>query len=655
MSARAEALADGTAPPVFLAWLEAGQTECPVVPRLTAAELAPLGRAGAERRAQEREEAVANMTLFPLTHCWEPDIWRRIDLLVARKRIAHPGRVLEVFITGGMRPGKSFSCARRMVAHWLYTERACVFALADTQATSRPLQQQPIEAFLPEEVSPASGKHKATKHDRYKFSGGHFTNDEFSLRVPVQDETGRRFMGGGDFKFRFFNQELSTFQGFAVSAAWSDELVPLDRVKTLFERMGTRAQETRAADHAYRMRRAVDILESGRRLPVELLGALYHGVHLVSFTPYLGWNETVNYFLAGAEKLEHETAPELAGRPGVTDPRVPRFAQPVRQTALVAYIHTRDNLIKPDTNLLEEMRDPNRSEDEIRLKLYGDVSRGQSVLFGPSFDESLHVVPFEKVPRDVTIWEVLDPGAAKPYVFLWVGADVAGRLHVLQEWPCPQIPIDGCLPGMWAVPSETDRLNGDEGPAQKLRLRWGPGRWVGLVWEMRQRLMRRFAESGGKFAGRIETVDLSVKDGAFPWEVKGEVALPFDNIMDSRFAKAQTVVGDETVDLQVALEQAEHGIYFQAASGANDEVGNTQILCALNERRLGLPGLMVVDECENTRFMLRTYSLPQHSETTKRKDEACVDYRDALAYAVLAGPRFVNRARWQNRPDQRWD
>lgn len=632
------------------------QSASPVVPEITVADLTARGTVEeALRFYNARQDAIVNMAAYPLTHCWEPDIWRRIDLEVARKRLAHPGRVLEVFITGGMRPGKSFSCARRMVAHWLYAEDATVFGLADTQATSRTLQQQPVESFLPEEVSPLSGKHKTTKHDRYKFSGGHFTNDEFALRVPVSDETGRKFLGGGKFMFRFFNQELSTFQGYAVSAAWSDELVPLDRVKTIFERMGTRAEETRRKEHLYRIGQAVKILESGRRLPVELLGAVYHGVHLISFTPYLGWNETVNYFLAGAVKREFEIAPELAGKPGVTDPRVPRFAQPKRETALAAYIFTNDNKIKPDTNLLEEMKSPARTEREIRIKLYGDVSKDHRSEFLAVFDPARHLCDWQDLPRTGTLYEVFDPAGAKPWALGWYIVDALERVWMVQEWPCESIAINGGLPGPWAVPSESARMNGDEGPAWKMRLGWSLSKWVLQIWEGRARIIRKMKETGAEWQGAREKRTLILPGDAKAEEA--DFAMPFLSIIDSRFAGAKVDAerGGEQITVLDRLFEDDNAILCEPAEGVRMDEGNLLIADRLAARVLGdQAALRINRECTNTQFMLENYTVPEFKADTVKKDEACKEWRDLMAYLLLSRPRYFNPERWKRKPEAEW-
>jgi len=636
----------------------ARQTDSPVVEKLTLDELLHMGGAVAAERLSQREEAIENMTLFPLTHCWEPAIWRQIDLEVARKRLAHPGRVVEVFITGGMRPGKSFSCARRMTAHWIYTEKATVFALSETRDTSGKLQQQPVEMFLPEEISPVSGKHKSTKHERFKFSGGHFTNEMFSLRVPVSDESGRSFMGGGDFVFRFFGQDIGTFQGYELSSAWSDELVPLGHVKAVRERMATRSQQTRKPEFLHRIAQAVKILESGGSLPIALLGALYHGVHLVSFTPYLGWNDTVNYFLNGAMKYGWVIAPDLERKDGVLDARVPRFAQPSHDTALVAYVFTSDNKIKPAyEELSASLR--NAPEHEVRIKLYGDVDRGEASVFynfGPA-----NLCDWKDIPReDVTLYEVIDFGKTKPPALQWWLVDSLGRRWLVQEWPSPSIPIQTegrqLLPGAWAVPSESGRLNGDEGPAYRLRLNWGSARVVREIWAMRARLVQKFQETGAEYQGKMRTDKLIWKDPLKDAgkELEGPFAIPFMTIPDPRGMKENV----EGATLGRRYEECENGLMLQPwemdgrmiVSAPSDDEGAKLILLDLAESVYDSPKLRVNRECENTRFMFATFTFPPFKEGTAKKDEACVEWFDTMKYFLKWEPAHINRERFKRRP-----
>lgn len=628
---------------VFAQW-HSRQTECPVVEMFTVDELVAMGREGAREMLEGREEAIANLTAHPLTHCWEPDIWRRIDMEVARKRLAFPGRVIEVFVTGGMRPGKSFGCARRKTAHWLWTDKSMVFGLSETLATSRKLQQQPIEMFLPEEVSPLSGKHKSTKHERFKFSGGHFTNEEFSLRVPVVDEHGRSFLGGGDCAFRMFTQEIGTFQGYELSSAWSDELVPLTHVKAVRERMATRAQQTKRPEFLHRISQAEKILASGKRLTKDntaLLGALYHGVHLISFTPYLGWNETVNYFLAGAVKRDFEISPDLVGKPGVLDPRVPRFAQPKTETALVAYIWTSDNKIKPAYDeLSRSLKDA--PEKEVRIKLHGDVDRDQSACFY-NF-ESAHLCDWKDIPREGTLYEVIDPGKVKPPAVGWFLVDKLSRIWQVQEWPCESIPVANMQPGAWAVNSEHGRLNGDEGPAYKLKLGWKIGRMVFEIWKMRRRILEKFAGTGEAFRGPIVKGPLKWKD-AFPdgsQELEGDFIEPWITIIDPRGGKEE--IEGET--LREKYDGCEHGIDSELEPPAcTDEDGVRLILDALADRIAGeTPRVRINKECTNTQFMFTTYTQAPFSDTTRAKDEACVEWFDLWKYLLKFGAHHVDES-----------
>ena len=49
-----------------------------------------------------------------------------------------------------------------------------------------------------------------------------------------------------------------------------------------------------------------------------------------------------------------------------------------------------------------------------------------------------------------------------------------------------------------------------------------------------------------------------------------------------------------------------------------------------------MPGLIVNRECENTRFTLATYTLPEFRETTKAWDEACKEFRDNLVFILAS-------------------
>ena len=630
--------------------------------KLASAEaLERMGRDKAASYVNSRAELIRLSREQPLSHAWEPAIWRQIDLRMVRKRLQFPGKVLKLFVTGGMRPGKTFSCARRQVAHWLYTPNASVFALGETVETSRSIQQKVVEFFLPDEVSPEDGKRSAKntktggKHERFKFSGGHFTNEQFALLVPVLDDQGNEYLGGGDFVFRFFSQGIERFQGYSLTSAWSDELVPLTHVKAVNERMVTRAVDTRKPAFLEEMRLIERTLEDGKRLTVRQMGLLYHGVHQISFTPYLGWNETVNYFLNGAVKAEMEVSPDLDGRDGVLDPRVPRFAQPRDETALVAYVYTKDNEIAPAyEGLRTELR--HASEREIRIKLHGDVSQDNAVVFS-SFGER-HLCDWKDLPRqNCTLWEVIDFGKKKPAFVQWWLVDVRGRRWLAQEWPSPKIGIgmDGrvVLPGPWAVPSESGRVNGDEGPAYRLDLRWNSERMVREIWAMRARLLAKLKETGEEYQGSIRETDLTwtkdLKDAGK--ELKGPFILPYQTIPDPRGVEEAI----EGVKLGNKYEECENGISLAGwksytgetlVSAPSDDDGIKLILEDLNSIIDDTPLMRINRECENMQFMLTTFALPPHKDGPARKDEACVESFDCAKYFLAWDPWHVSREQW---------
>jgi len=80
--------------------------------------------------------------------------------------------------------------------------------------------------------------------------------------------------------------------------------------------------------------------------------------------------------------------------------------------------------------------------------------------------------------------------------------------------------------------------------------------------------------------------------------------------------------------------------------------GDILIVSKLAERILDGAAIRINRECTNTQFMLRHRTLPPHAERTTRKDEVCEEWRDLLAYLLLANPRYV-RPR-ENDTSQEW-
>lgn len=597
------------------------------------------------KRVNARNRQIKGEITDPLRFSCEPDIWRRIDIEVCKKRLELPGMVLELLVTGGMRPGKTEGATRRVMAHHFYTPNAWTWCLHQTEDTSNRIQQRRAWRFFPPELKAEDGKMKRDIKTSctYRDPNG-FTGSIFLIYWQAKDENGVETQCGGECNFLFYKQDISTLQGSEITIATSDELVPLPVVKSVAERLTTRAADTAAPEFLARIRHALELLEAGRTLPLPLLAAVYHSTHIITFTPKEGWTPTVNFFLQGARKYQKEPAELLAGKPGVVDPRVPRFAQPKDDQKLVAYLFTKDNVIKPAYPALKKLYE-NKSEKEIRLALYGDVDKDWQVQF-PGFSEERHVRGWKDFPRDGTIYEICDPAGRKPWVFMWILCDVAGRHWILQEWPCECIPIEGALPGPWAIPSENDNVNGDAGPAQQLKLKWSRARYTHLVWQMRMRIAAKFRETGEVFRGTL--VPQRLVWGQFPdWTIEGECVIPMLSIMDSRYGKAPTESAStpgETVTVLEAMAEEENAIDFIPASGDAINEGDILINGALDEDVLGMPGMLINEECTNTIFTFSTYSIPPFRENPKASDEANKDFRDPPAYYLKSGPTYVPQA-----------
>jgi hypothetical protein len=597
----------------------------PLIERLSPKELT--------LRISQREQLLANEKSDPLRWICEPDMWRRIDLEMVKKRLAHPGEVLELLVTGGQRPGKTEGCTRRFMANLLYTPDAWGWALHQTDITSRTIQQKRVMKFLPPELNPEGGKMRRDKNTKFTFTAGTgFTGAMFIVQWDCQDETGRKFIGGGECDFRFYKQDLDTFQGSELTCATSDELIPLPIAKTVVQRSSTRAFDTGRPEFLARMHHAKALLEAGRPLPIALLGAIYHSVHIISFTPADGWTATVNYFMNNAVKYGWEISPDLLHRPGVQDPRVPRFAQPADDTKLVAYLFTSDNVIKPAYPALSK-KYANASERDVRIYLHGDVDKDWTTTF-TNYKPSKHLIDWKDISRTGTIFEVCDPAGAKPYSISWFLCDSLGRHTVVQEWPCESWEIEGHgFPGPWAVPTESDHLNGDKGPAQMLRLEWSRAHYMRLLWQGRRRIFQKMKETGPEWQGRFEE-GTKTWAGQPSWDIEG----PFVHVewskMDSRYAGTKTQAQNKAVvTVLEAYNQEENAIVWGPSPGVGIDEGNQLIQEALATEIEGLPQFMVNRECTNMAFTLATFVA-----THARNDEACKEKRDEAAYYLLSGP-----------------
>lgn len=641
--------------------LHAGQEAHPVIEPLALDELLVLGEEGAAEAVAARADAIREMAEQPLDHGWVPQDWWLFLLELCRKRLEHPGRVLEVLVSGGIRAGKTHVAASLAVQHWKHAQKATVFCMSRREEDSQNLQQKPIESFLPPEaLGGAAGKIKQDKHQKAKFSGGKFTDNQFSRYLIVTGANGERYTGGGMVQFRFFTQELESFRGYALTFVWSDEGIPVDHVKALKDRLASRAIETQRDEHRKQMLALESYLvplaegvPGAKRPHGELLGALMHGVHLITYTPEEGFTPTVRYFMQGAVKPDKfkVIAPDLAAKGGCKDPRVPKIAYPLEPTRLVCYLHTAANKY---VNVYPQLSKDYAGADEktIRIKLYGDAEAARRSEFEAVWKPEQHLCDWKDLPRDGTLYEIIDGAEAKPFFIGWFIVDPMGRFWQAQEWPCESIAIDDMMPGPWAVMSEKDRMNGDEGPAQKLRLGWNFEQYAELAWQMRHRLLEKMKETGGEWQGRtVLHVPRARNDETRMANEEGMLcAEPFETYGDPRWSQWKS--GATGATIQQEFYDLPNGFTILVPEGVRVQEGLALVRDAFATTILMQPKARVNRECTNTIFGLQNFTIPDYAEQTKRKDEACKDPVDVWRYFCLAGPRHLNRDRLKRRPEQ---
>jgi len=608
-----------------------------------------------------RKSWIRRMTKDPFQFGWISEYFRPILVELCRKRLEHPGEVLEFLNTGGNRPGKTKTLLHLVGCNFIYSPRppgyehdeawqGQVMVLHESESMSRKWHHPEIFNHLPADLKVQARK-KATVDTAFNYNAKGFTNDWFQVLVQVKDEEGREFTGGGRYEMRNYGQDEDTFQGGEYNPIFSDELIPPALVKTLNARLASRVEMTREPWFVARIQKLLALLESGTPFHLihrSLLGAVLQGVHCICFTPIKGYTATVKMFLASARKYGWAEAPVLKVMAGAPKTQVPRFAQPPDPLRLVAYVPTSANIWKPAYHAIMggAMSGGHR---QVRMKLYGDVEQDQRSEFANAWDENLHLCEWKDIPREGSIYVVIDGADAKPwFIGLWV-VDPLQRLWQAMEWPCESVPINGGLPGPWAVVSTGDRVNGDEGPAQDLRLGWGLERQFLTVWEMLKRFVEQMAATGDPWKGQIlqRKFELETRPGQ-TITVEGQFAELLELWGDPRWSHWSDRSTGQKIDEVVS--QMKCGFKrLNLPEGTTKSAGNQNIRTALGESVMGLPRVRVNRECTNTVFMFGNYTLPPMSDSTRAKDEACGDPNAVWRYFMLADPRHIDLNRFKRR------
>ena len=518
-----------------------------------------------------REDQIANEKEDPLRYGWEPAMWRTADTLLDEHR--------ELLILGGNRSSKSTYAAKRMMRDMLAKPNGRFWAFQTTSATSIEMMQPLFWHFMPPELRVAR-KTKVTNISYGQKTG--FAENSFVLP------------NGSQVFFRNYSQDKSTVEGGECDGIWFDELVPLKFLTTARMRLVTRK-----------------------------------GWMLVTFTPVDGYTPTVAEYLNGAMTLEDREAEllpiygkkcegeKLEGEKEIIGyERVPVIQQPARIRGRVLYFHTIDNPFGGYDELKDKLKAESR--DFILERAYGVPTKSIGNMFS-KFDEKVHVIDPDRVPKAGTNYHVVDPCGGRNWFMIWARFDDLGRCFIYDEWPNQDRYIPGWgFPGPWAEP-DGKKMDGKPGPAQKT---------AGFV------LLDYKAE--------IEAIE---RDHASDCGGNFEV---FERLMDSRYGNASTVSRESATTL--IEECAGIGLDFLAAPGdsINEGVELLKDLLAYDRTKpisaLNQPRLFISRRCKNTIFAFMTYT------GQDGKHGAVKDAVDCARYLVLAGAGYADSAALQIAP-----
>jgi phage terminase large subunit-like protein len=236
---------------------------------ISAGQARALGFDRWKELVEQREEIIRLERMDPLNHGWEPKIWKVADALLGwgdpeygkamRQLLGFEAPVSTLLINGGNRGSKSEYAAKRLVQILARAPGRRAWAFHSKRAMSVDYQMPIVHKYLP-----AALQHKKimseTAYIHYKAQTG-FSGDKFTLPNL------------SDCSFWNYEMDRTTIEGGEIDYAWPDELVPPDWVETLEFRTATR-----------------------------------EGKIIITFTPILGYSQTVKLFQDGAVPVRFSTA-----------------------------------------------------------------------------------------------------------------------------------------------------------------------------------------------------------------------------------------------------------------------------------------------------------------------------------------------------------
>lgn len=520
--------------------------------RWTEEELRRLPEADLRRRYEAKALAEANAKIDPIQFGWTLEGWREVMEQWKAYRLH--------LILGGNRSAKSTFLARLVIHAAEKIPEARIRCFHANEARSIEQQGMVWEA-LPERYK-TLGKKKGQNFSIQFSQKNGFTDRKLILPpVPGYDR-------GAEIVFMDYAQyrnDPQVAEGWWAHIIWLDEEAPNALVETLRPRLR------------------------------DAKGRLF-----LTFTTLQGWTPTVARFLKRKKTLRTIPSPFLS-RP------VPVAEESLSENnCRIYYFQSLDNPFLDAEELYAEMK--GKPDDYVLARAHGVPTKASYTPF-PAFDETVHVIPHEKLPwlseqvtkdgkvlpqSTPTFRMSADPSGSKPWFIIWAATMPGDVVYIFDEYPDVSY-------GEWAEEGST--AEGKSGPAQK--------------------------PNGFGYGDYIELIQ----------RVEGDREV-YERIMDPRLGNT-TIQGKEGAT-SIISEMDELGMTFFAAPGLDIEHG----LSVINDRlsydarqpvsATNHPRLFISDRCQQLIYAMKTYT------ARGGKDEATKDPIDALRYLLTHGADYID-------------
>ena len=540
--------------------------EHPVLKPPTNEELAQMQPEQVLTLHQQYHAAIRNAAEDPLNCGFKMPHWEKADALISGEDATN-----ELIVLGGNRSGKTIYGARTVVKAALENPGSTIFIFSQNAEVSVRQVQAAVYDWLPPDyrkTSRSKGHYVA-----YKRATG-FSNSQMIL--PNESRLiWKTYSAYSQDPSIIEGAELGSFEpNFINVGCWLDEyLGSPELIDGMRFRCATRNSKI-----------------------------------IATFTPIWGYSETVRTILHQAETIEQAPAELLGGE------LVPVAQRSKLRDASVIYFHSAWNQFGGFSRIAQDLT--GRPRDEILTRAYGVPVRSSTTVF-PMFSREVNVVKPSEIPtKDVTYFQIIDPGGSKQWYAIWIACDASNTHWVIKEYPAD---LD------WA-----EWRGGD----------WRPGPGArGLGYGIRDFVRAFLAMEGGMVT--------ELEDGRFITDTSSQGFPVYERIIDPRMAKIQTPgAGSGAVSILSNLDDCDFicqpSLIPPGAQGHEIEQG----LQALNDLMsydrskpidsVNRPRFYVSEECSNVITALGEYT------GQGGKNEAWKDPIDCLRYAAVSNLHHVD-------------